>query len=34
LFAALDVATGLVKTGYYRRRRRVDFRDFINRVIA
>jgi len=34
LFAALDVATGLVKAGHYKRRRRVDFLDFMNRVIA
>ena len=34
LFAALDVATGLVKTGHYRRRRRIEFLDFMNRVIA
>jgi transposase len=34
LFAALDVATGLVKTGHYRRRRRVEFLDFMNRVVA
>jgi transposase len=34
LFAALEVATGLVKAGHYRRRRRVEFLDFMNRVIA
>src|SRR5215472_14075271 len=34
LFAALDVATGLVTTGHYQRRRRVEFLDFMNRVIA
>lgn len=34
LFAALDVATGLVKAGHYRRRRRIEFLDFMNRVIA
>jgi transposase len=34
LFAALDVATGLVRSGHYRRRRRVEFLDFMNRVIA
>lgn len=34
LFAALDVATGLVKTGHYRRRRRIEFLDFMNRLIA
>lgn len=33
LFAALDVATGLVKTGHYNRRRRVEFLDFMNRVV-
>ena len=34
LFAALDVATGLVKTGHYQRRRRIEFLDFMNRVVA
>src|SRR5215469_5576970 len=34
LFAALDVATGLVTTGHYQRLRRVEFLDFMNRVIA
>ncbi len=34
LFAALDVATGLVQAGHYRRRRRVEFLDFMNRVLA
>jgi transposase len=34
LFAALDVATGLVKAGHYQRRRRVEFLDFMNRVLA
>ena len=34
LFAALDTATGLVKTGHYRRRRRVEFLDFMNRLVA
>jgi transposase len=34
LFAALDVATGMVKTGHYNRRRRVEFLDFMNSVIA
>jgi len=34
LFAALDVATGLVKAGHYRRRRRVEFLHFMNRVVA
>jgi transposase len=34
LFAALEVATGLVKVGHYRRRRRVEFLHFMNRVVA
>jgi transposase len=34
LFAALEVATGLVKTGHYRRRRRVEFLDFMNRLVV
>jgi len=34
LFAALNVVTGLVKTGHYRRRRRREFLDFMNQVIA
>jgi transposase len=34
LFAALNVATGAVKAGHYRRRRRVEFLDFMNDVIA
>jgi len=34
LFAALEIATGLVKAGHYRRRRRVEFLDFMNRVVA
>jgi len=34
LFAALEVATGLIKAGHYRRRRRVEFLDFMNSVIA
>lgn len=34
LFAALEVATGLVKTGNYNHRKRRDFLDFINDVIA
>jgi transposase len=34
LFAALDVATGMVKAGHYRRRRRIEFLDFMNRVVA
>ena len=34
LFAALDVATGQVKTGHYTRRRRREFLDFMNAVVA
>jgi hypothetical protein len=34
LFAALDVVTGLVRGGHYRRRRRVEFLHFINRTVA
>lgn len=34
LFAALDVATGEVRAGHYRRRRRVEFLDFMNRIVA
>lgn len=34
LFAALNIATGQVKTGHYNRRRRVEFLDFMNEVIA
>ena len=34
LFAALEVATGLVKAGHYRRRRRVEFLDFMNALLA
>jgi len=34
LFAALDVATGLVQAGHYLRRRRREFLDFMNEVIA
>ena len=34
LFAALEVATGLVKTGHYSRRRRREFLDFMNEVVA
>lgn len=34
LFAALEVATGLVKAGHYRRRRRVEFLDFMNGLLA
>lgn len=34
LFAALEVATGLVKTGHYTRRRRREFLDFMNEVVG
>lgn len=34
LFAALDVATGQVKTGHYHRRRRREFLDFMNEIVA
>ena len=34
MFAALNVATGQVKAGHYQRRRRVEFLDFMNAVIA
>jgi transposase len=34
LFAALEVTTGLVKAGHYRRRRRVEFLDFMNGIVA
>lgn len=34
LFAALEVATGQVKVGHYKRRRRREFLDFMNDVIA
>jgi len=34
LFAALEVATGLVRTGHYTRRRRREFLDFMNQVVA
>ena len=34
LFAALDIATGEVKAGHYRRRRRVEFLDFMNGILA
>lgn len=34
LFAALNVATGLIQAGHYPRRRRVEFLDFMNRVVA
>lgn len=34
LFAALEVATGLVHTGHYQKRRRREFLDFMNRIVA
>ena len=34
LFAALNVATGQVKGGHYQRRRRIEFLDFMNEVVA
>ncbi len=34
LFAALEVATGLVRTGHYKRRRRREFLDFMNRIVV
>src|SRR5450759_2294146 len=33
LFAALEVATGLVSTGHYKRRRRIEFLDFMNKLV-
>ena len=33
LFAALEVATGMVKADHYRRRRRREFLDFMNEVV-
>ena len=34
LFAALEVATGMVRVGHYRRRRRREFLDFMNQTVA
>jgi len=34
LYAALEVATGLVRVGHYRRRRRREFLDFMNSIVA
>jgi len=34
LFAALEVATGLVTAGHYQRRRRREFLDFMNEVVS
>ena len=33
LFGALEVATGMVTTGHYKRRRRLEFLDFMNKLI-
>ncbi len=34
LFAALEITTGLVKAAHYRRRRRREFLDFMNEIVA
>ena len=34
LFAALEVATGMVKTGHYKHRKRREFLDFMNDVVT
>jgi transposase len=34
LFAALETATGMVKVGHYPRRRRREFLDFMNQIVA
>ena len=34
LFAAFDIATGQVKTGHYNRRRRREFLEFMNEIVA
>jgi transposase len=34
LFAALDIATGQVQAGHYTRRRRREFLDFMNEIVA
>jgi len=34
LFAAFDIATGLVKIGNYNRRRRREFPNFMNTIVA
>jgi transposase len=34
LFAALEITTGLVKTAHYKRRRRREFLDFMNEIVA
>jgi transposase len=33
LFGALEVASGLVRTGHYARRRRIEFLDFMNQLV-
>ena len=33
LFTALETATGQVSAGHYRRRRRIEFLDFMNRIV-
>ncbi|HEV2472935.1 MAG TPA: hypothetical protein VGS41_09740 [Chthonomonadales bacterium] len=33
LFAAIDIATGMVRAGHYNRRRRVQFLDFMNKIV-
>jgi transposase len=34
LFAALDIANGEITARHYRRRRRIEFLDFMNRIVA
>ena len=34
LFGALEVATGMIATGHYKRRRRREFLDFMNQIVA
>ena len=34
LFAAFDIASGEVMAGHYKRRRRLEFLDFMNRIVA
>ena len=34
LFAALDIATGKVTGRHYKRRRRIEFLDFMNKIVA
>jgi hypothetical protein len=34
LFAALEISTGQVKTAHYPRRRRREFLDFMNEIVA